>query len=297
MEQVTLLAPAKLNLGLWVGKKRSDGFHEIVTTMVPLEFGDTVQIKKNRSGLTLKITGIQLNITPEQNLAYRAANLFFRQIKIPPCCSIKIHKRIPPGSGLGGGSSDAAAVLLGLSALFDFPIAPKTLHRLASQLGSDVPFFLRGSACVARGRGERLRKIRLPLLNFMLLIPKFGINTAWAYQALDRQRRHLTPSPISPKILALKLRRNEPAGVAAQLYNSFEPVVCRRFPELKRAKALLLKKGACAASLSGSGSTVYGLFIGPDPMAVLKLTKRELASFSAIFTRSRPNCRNNWGVV
>ncbi|MCL6466514.1 MAG: 4-(cytidine 5'-diphospho)-2-C-methyl-D-erythritol kinase [candidate division WOR-3 bacterium] len=297
MDKITLLAPAKLNLGLWVGKKRRDGFHEILTTMVPLEFGDTVQITKTGSGLKLKITGIQLNIAPEQNLAFRAASLFFSQLKIPPCCFISIHKRIPPGSGLGGGSSDAASVLLGLSALFDSPLSTSKLHRLAAQLGSDVPFFLRAAACVARGRGELLRRVRLPTLNFVLLIPGFGVNTAWAYRALDRQRRKLTAVPISPKILALKLRRNEPAGIAAQLYNSFEPVVFRRFPQLKRAKDLLLKKGACAASLSGSGSTVYGLFLGPDPMAVLKLVKREALGFSVISTRSRPTVRDNWGVV
>lgn len=297
MDTVNLSAPAKLNLGLWVGKKRRDGFHEILTTMVPLEFGDTVRITKISSGIKLQITGLQLNIASAENLAFQAARLFFHQSKIPPCCRISIHKRIPPGSGLGGGSSDAAAVLRGLSALFDFPLSPTTLHNLALQLGSDVSFFLRPSSRVVRGRGEIMRKICLPQLKFVLLIPGFGVNTAWAYRALDQKRQKLTPPPISPKILALKLRRNEPAGLAAQLYNSFEPVVFRRHPELAQAKALLLKKGACAASLSGSGSTVYGLFLGPDPMAVAKLTKQPTAGFSAIFTRSRPTVRNHWGVV
>ncbi|MGQ9678553.1 MAG: 4-(cytidine 5'-diphospho)-2-C-methyl-D-erythritol kinase, partial [bacterium] len=165
METVNLSAPAKLNLGLWVGKKRSDGFHEILTTMVPLEFGDTVRLTKIRSGLKLKTTGIRLHIAPTENLAFKAAQLFFSKTRIHPCCSISIHKCIPPRSGLGGGSSDAAAVLRGLSTMFDFPLSRKALRNLALQLGSDVPFFLRLSPCIARGRGEILRKISLPALS------------------------------------------------------------------------------------------------------------------------------------
>lgn len=286
MHSITLRSPAKINLGLWVGARRPDGFHEIITTMVPLEFGDRVTVKRAETGIKLKITGIKLNIPANNNLAYRAAELFFKATGINAGCSILIHKRIPPGSGLGGGSSNAAAVISGLARLYDRSLNRTRLRNLALQLGSDVPFFLKGNPCVARGRGEKLRPINLPRLLVLLYCPGFSIATAWAYQQLDRTRRNLTAPLISPKILGLKLRRKELAGVAAQVYNSFESVVFLKYPELARIKTLLLNRGAYAASLSGSGSTVYGLLNVPDPMAELINS-----GLPWILTRSRPSVR------
>ncbi len=289
MKTITISAPAKVNLGLWVGRRRPDGYHDIVTTMVPLELSDTIEITRAPSGIRLKTTGINLHLPEEKNLAYRAAELFFSVTGISAGCVIKITKRIPPGAGLGGGSSDAAAVLKGLNRLLDNPLAPAALKQLGMQLGSDVPFFIKSAPAVARGRGERIRPVKIPRLNLILLVPGFGISTPWAYHQIDRLRRKLTACPISPKILTLKLRRKELAGVAAQLYNSFEPVVFRRYPQLAQAKKVLLASGACAASLSGSGSTVYGLFNRQDPMAVSKLEKSKPAGFSLFSTRSRPS--------
>lgn len=308
MRETVRFAPAKLNLGLWVGRRRPDGFHEVLTTLVPLEFGDTVRITRSGPGLKLKLRGIKLPIPVEKNLAGRAATLFFSELRLKPACTIEIVKRIPPGAGLGGGSSDAAAVLLGLNALFSPSLPRSTLFRLARRLGSDVPFFLHSAPCVARGRGEKLRKVLLPALHFALLLPGFGVDTAWAYRMLD-YRRKLTPPKISPKILALKLRRNELTGIAAQLENSFEPLVFRHHPELATARRWLLEHGACAAGLSGSGSTVYGLFAGPDPMAEMRMRREKPRGFSILFTRSRPTVRPaitpagprpaeaDWGVV
>ncbi len=287
---ITLLAPAKINLGLWVGRKRPDGYHEIVTLMVPLEFGDRIKITKQAKGIRLRTTGIRLNIPANDNLAHRAAELFFAAAKIERGCSITINKRIPPGSGLGGGSADAAAVLIGLNRLYHHPLNRKKLRDLALKLGSDVPFFIKGVPCVARGRGERLRPVLLPRLLVLLYCPDFSVSTSWAYQQLDHLRRKLTPPPLSPKILCLRLRRKELAGLAGKIHNSFEPVVFARHPELAQIKELLLSRGAYAASLSGSGSTVYGLFPTPDPMADL------IASgLPWILTRSRPSVRLNKG--
>lgn len=286
MEHITVSTPAKINLGLWVGKKRPDGFHEIVTILVPLAFGDQIKVTRTKSEITLRVTGIKLPIPPEQNLAFQAAQRFFRETKINAGCRIEITKRIPPGSGMAGGSSNAASVLLALNRIFGCPLPPPALKKLALGLGSDVPFFLQQTACVARGRGEKLRPVNLPALNFFLHYPGFGIATAWAYRELDRQRRKLTPPPFSPKILLQKLRRDELAGVAELLFNSFEAVVFPRYPELKRAKTQLLKCGAYAASLSGSGSTVYALIPALDPMAELRS-----CGLPGILTRSRPTVR------
>jgi 4-diphosphocytidyl-2-C-methyl-D-erythritol kinase len=277
---LVLSAPAKVNVGLWVGQKRSDGFHDIVTVIAPVAFHDTVSIRRVSSGVTVGPLGSKPQASSgipwdTGNLAYRAAETFFQATRVSAGCRIRIAKRIPVGGGLGGGSSNAAAVLKGLNRLFGKPLSPRRLRRIGASLGSDVPAFLMNGPCIARGRGEKLRRIRLPHLNLLLCFPGHPVRTAWAYAELDRRRRAgrgLTRPAITPKILRAALRRNEPDKVAAQLTNGFEPAVFRRYPRLGLAKELLLRHGALAASLSGSGSTVYGL-VGTkgwkDPMAAL----------------------------
>ena len=274
MDSLVLSAPAKVNLGLWVGKKRADGFHDIVTIIAPVELHDEVRINRIQTGIEVSCDSPDVP-SGSGNLAYKAAETFFRAARIKAGCSIHVAKRIPVGGGLGGGSSNAATVLSGLNQLFGQPLSPLRLRRVAASLGSDVPAFLMNGPCIARGRGERVRRIQLPRLDLVLCFPGHPVSTAWAYAAVDRlptSRRGLTRPAISPKILRAGLRRNELDTVAAQLSNSFEPAVFRRFPALGHAKELLLRHGALAASLSGSGSTVYGL-VGTkgwkDPMAAL----------------------------
>jgi 4-diphosphocytidyl-2-C-methyl-D-erythritol kinase len=283
LDSLVLSAHAKVNLGLWVGGRRADGFHDIVTIVAPVAFHDTVSIRKATGGITVSPRSHQPQATSRKqnipwdvtNLAYKAAAAFFQAARIKDGCSIRIAKRIPVGGGLGGGSSDAAGVLTGLSRLFGQPLSRLRLRRVAASLGSDVPAFLMNGPCIARGRGEKLRRVRLPRLELLLCFPGYAVPTAWAYNELDRLRaagQGLTRPAISPKILRAALRRNEPDTVAAQLSNSFEPAVFGRFPALGRAKKLLLRHGALAASLSGSGSTVYGLVQTKgwkDPMAAL----------------------------
>jgi 4-diphosphocytidyl-2-C-methyl-D-erythritol kinase len=274
MPGLVLKSPAKINLGLWVGRIRADGFHDIVTIIAPVELHDVVSIGRTQIGIEVACDSPDVPSGPG-NLAYKAAENFFRAARINAGCRIGVVKRIPVGGGLGGGSSNAATVLSGLNQLFGQPLSRRRLRRVAGSLGSDVPCFLVNGPCIARGRGEKLRRIRLPHLDLVLCFPGYPVSTAWAYAAVDRLppgRRGLTRPAISPKILRAGLRRNESYTVAAQLGNSFEPAVFRRFPALGRVKGLLLRHGALAASLSGSGSTVYGL-VGTkgwkDPMAAL----------------------------
>ena len=283
MDSLVLLAHAKVNLGLWVGRKRPDGFHDIVTVIAPVAFHDTVAIRRTARGIVVGPLSRRLQATNRRqdvpwdssNLAYKAAEAFFRTARVKDGCSIRIAKRIPVGGGLGGGSSNAAAVLTGLNRLFGQPLSRRRLHAIAVSLGADVPAFLKDGPCIARGRGEKLRRVRLPRLELLLCLPGYAVPTAWAYAEVDRLRtgrRGLTRPAISPKILRAGLRRKELDTVAAQLRNSFEPAVFRRFPALGHAKELLLRHGALAASLSGSGSTVYGLVHArgwKDPMAAL----------------------------
>jgi 4-diphosphocytidyl-2-C-methyl-D-erythritol kinase len=293
---LVLLSPAKVNLGLWVGRKRPDGFHDIVTVIAPIAFHDTVVIRKTKRGVTVGPLDTGTSARPRgpavpwdsANLAHRAATEFFRAARIRDGCSIRIAKRIPVGAGLGGGSSDAATVLAGLNRLHGRPLSPRRLRRVATALGSDVPAFLVRGPCIARGRGEKLRRVRLPKLELLLCFPGYAVPTAWAYAELDRLRAAglgLTRPSVSPKILRAGLRRNESDTVAAQLSNSFEAAVFRRFPALGRAKELLLRHGALAACLSGSGSTVYGLVESKgwkDPMAALARSRFHCIKTSTI---------------
>jgi 4-diphosphocytidyl-2-C-methyl-D-erythritol kinase len=281
-----LAAPAKVNLGLWVGPLRPDGFHEVVTTIVPLRFGDTVSVRLTRSGVVVQTDDPRVPDGPD-NLAHLAARLLLRAARSRAGCTVRIRKRIPPGSGLGGGSSDAAAVLRGLNRLLGEPVSRPALFRLALHIGSDVPALLLGRPCVARGRGERVRSVSLPALRVVLCLAGFPVATGSAYAWLDRARaRGLTEPVPSPKILAARLRQGELERAASLLSNSFEPVVSGRHPRLRRARQLLLDSGCVAAGLSGSGSTVYGLAPEPgrgDPMAAL-----DRHGFRAIVTRSIP---------
>jgi len=271
---VTLHARAKVNLGLWVGALRPDGYHDLVTVIAPLALADTVATRPARSGIVLRCDSAEVPCD-ERNLAWKAAEAFFAASGIKSGCHVAIRKRIPVGGGLGGGSADAAATLAGLNRLFGSPLSPARLRRIGARLGSDVPALLLGRPCAVRGRGERLRRISLPRLNLLLHCPGHGISTAWAYRALDRMRQSgpaLTPPVLSPRLLSLYLRRNEPDRAAPFLANSFEPVAFRRFPALRRVRNLLLQSGADAACLSGSGSTVYGLVMKQDwkdPMAAM----------------------------
>ncbi len=272
MTQLTLRSPAKINLGLEVGGRRPDGFHEIVTIIVPLELSDRVTIHCARTGIGVTTDSEHVPDGPE-NLAFQAAAQFTEAAGIKTGCRIRIRKLVPVGAGLGGGSSNAATVLLGLNRMYGQPLSTRRLHRIALTLGSDVPAFLLQCPCVARGRGEKLRPIRLPVLHILLYLPGYPVSTRWAYAELDRFRASspsLTSPGLSPKILGFKLRQGELTGVADRVCNSFEPVVFRHHPDLARARELLLEHGAFAAALSGSGSTVYGLMDdegSQDPMA------------------------------
>ncbi len=278
MTSLRVLAPAKINLGLRVGDRRPDGYHDIVTVIVPLDLADELHIERTGSGIRVAVEGADDIPEGRANLAWQAARAFFDSSGIKPGCRIRIHKRVPVGAGLGGGSSDAAATLHGLNRLFNHPLSRPHLGRIAAGIGSDVPALLADGPTVARGRGERIRPIRLPRLTVILHLPGFPVATEWAYRQLDvlrHARGALTNPELSPKILALRLRRHESARVARLLWNSFEPVVFKRHPELADAKQLLLDSGCYAAALSGSGSTVYGLVDehgSHDPMAAMART-------------------------
>ncbi len=257
--ELTLHAPAKVNLTLIVGARRVDGYHDVSTVMQTVGLYDTLTLTGG-SGLTMTCTDPDLP-TDGSNLVLRAAALFCRELRLPaPDLHLHLQKRIPSQAGLGGGSSDAAAVLRAMRTLYAPEVSDAELERMAAALGSDVPFFLRGGTALVTGRGERLAP--LPCLRegwFVIVKPPEGFSTPAMYRRLDE----LPPQPPQPDGMTAALGAGEIHAVAAALCNSFERAVP---PDsaVQDIEDALRAHGALAAMLSGSGSAVFGLFDRED---------------------------------
>jgi len=260
MRQATarVRAYAKLNLGLRVLYRRADGYHEIRTVFQTISLADRLDISFTRA----RTTRIRIEGTPEipGNLIERAANLVLEDLSIHGSVSFHLKKNIPIGAGLGGGSSDAAAVLLALPALAGKALPADKLAMLAAQLGSDVPFFLHGGTALGLGRGEELYPLPdLPAARGLLVVPKIHSSTAEAYRDLSPR---LTLIPLQNKLNSFQQEawRGGGNGRIAADDNDFEEVVFSRHPELRQIKAQLLRFGAKPAAMTGSGSAIFGIF-------------------------------------
>lgn len=244
-------AYAKVNLTLAVGEKRPDGYHEVVSVMQRVSLHDTLTAEQTREGITLTCSDPALP-SGEENLAHRAASLFFRETGIAGGAALTLEKRIPSQAGLGGGSSDAASALLALRKLYAPALSDTELETMAAALGSDVPFFIRGGTQLATGRGEVLSPLP-PLTDgwFVIVKPTESFSTPAMYRRLDELPPACTP-PLPP------LQGGLPA-LAAGLFNRFEAAIPAG-SAVWDIKARLAAYGALASLLSGSGSAVFGLF-------------------------------------
>ncbi len=254
---MTLRAYAKINIGLHVVGKRPDGYHNIETVFHPIDLYDEVAIHEHEEeGIHFQSLGANLP-NDHRNLCVRAAQLVMDVTGVHRGVEIVLIKRIPIGAGLGGGSSDAAAVLKGLVKLWSLDITASELELLGSSLGSDVPYFIRGGTAFATGRGEILEPLMITLPYWITVItPPIHISTAWAYRQLELRQQTMR---TDWKILLTNGSRN-PAELRSHLFNDFEEVVFRHHTEIKNIKDQLLKVGAEVALMSGSGSSVFGLF-------------------------------------
>lgn len=249
-------AYAKINLVLDVLGTRDDGYHELETVMQTLELHDTIQLAP-APGITLQVEGAELPAGPG-NLAYRAAFLLRERTGCRKGVVIRLQKRIPLAAGLAGGSADAAAVLRGLNRLWRLDLDEHRLGELAAEIGSDVPFCLRGGTALCRGRGEIVIPLPpLPQTCVVLVKPSFGVGTAEVYRRYD----HLA-APRRPDCdtMLAAVRRSDIAGVAAHLGNALEQVTLGMHPELAVIKEELAATGALGTLMSGSGPTVFGLY-------------------------------------
>ncbi len=274
MSAAKLLAPAKVNLYLAVRpERRPDGFHELETIFQAIGLADVVTITARPAGLECHCPALPL--TPQENLAFRAAQLLLRSARCRSGAYIEIAKRIPAGAGLGGGSSDAAATLVGLNDLLGLNLSPEKLEQLAAQLGSDVPFFLRGGRQLGRGRGELLHPLPAgPELWLVLCFAGEGLPTAEVYREFDAQPDH----PPFGAGEALQ-RLAAPASAAQALYNSLQPAVERLRPDVRRLRLRLEDLAGRRAIVSGAGNAVFTLLPSPDEAAQLaRAAARRLAA-------------------
>lgn len=259
MNAFDLMLPsyAKINLGLYVLGKRADGFHDIWTIFQELEFHDTLYFRKNSEPLRITTSHPTLSVGSD-NLVHRTVQFLREHTGCSSSVHIHIEKFIPLGAGLGGGSSNAAATLRGMNCLFQLNLTTEELCTLGAQLGSDVPFFLHGGTALATGRGEQLRQLpSFPPFWVLLIFPGFEVSSGWAYKNLNLK---LTNSEGKIRLLPQFNKIAITGDDHTFFINMLEEPVIKRYSIIGSIKARLLECGAEWALMSGSGSTVFGVF-------------------------------------
>jgi 4-diphosphocytidyl-2-C-methyl-D-erythritol kinase len=263
-----LACPAKVNLSLEVLGRRADGYHDLRSVMVPISLADDLEVRLVPTpGIRVVVDGADLPAGPD-NLVYRAAARLLETVRgqdAPggtPGVDIRLVKRIPVGAGLGGGSSDAAGTLLALDRLLDTRLGESRLAAMGLEIGADVPFFVYGRPALATGVGERLSPLpHLPTLWLVLVNPGFQVSTAWVFREFAAARAseaRLTP-PDRQSTIDRFLQG--PALAGLELRNDLETVTLRAYPVLEALKGELSASGAAATLMSGSGPTVFGIFL------------------------------------
>jgi 4-diphosphocytidyl-2-C-methyl-D-erythritol kinase len=251
-----IISPAKINLRLEVLRKREDGYHEIRGIFQRINLADEIDISLYQGeGITLSCSNPELP-QGKENLAYKAAELILSQTKRKAGIKITIDKKIPLSSGLGGGSSNAASVLIALNRILGLNLPSELMREMGKRLGADVPFFLFGKTALATGIGEKLTEIVIkPRLFLVLVNPNIPISTGFAYERLNREltKRMNDTINISTKIEDL-------TDLIPLLSNDFEEAIFPLYPEIKEIKERLIVEGARGSLMSGSGSTVFGIF-------------------------------------
>ncbi len=247
---------SKINIGLNIVSKREDGYHDIETVFYPISLSDILEIIEDpnipEGSCKLIVSGIPVSGDPSENLVVKAYRLMNQQKPLPGV-SVYLHKIVPPGAGLGGGSSDASFMLTALNSMFHSGFTPIELEKMAASIGSDCPFFVKNNPVFAYERGDKFKTVELKLGGFFLLIvwPGIHVSTPEAYASA---------LPVIPE-KSLDVLVTYPVKTWKDtIINDFELNVFKKYPEIKEIKDILYQLGALYASMSGSGSAVYGLF-------------------------------------
>lgn len=250
-----LFPNAKINIGLDILRRRPDGYHDIETVMMPVPWRDVLEIVPAHGGeTTLTVTGRKVDCPAEKNLVMKAYRAMADRVDLPPV-DIFLHKIIPDGAGLGGGSADAAFALRGLNELFALGLTDEELARIAAGLGADCPFFIYNRPMLCSGTGTDMDMFDIDLSGYTIVIvkPQVSVPTAQAY------------SRVLPRVpdVPLPVRLEQPVDKwQGSVVNDFEPSVFPEYPVIESVKKEMLRAGAVYASMSGSGASVYGLFAG-----------------------------------
>ncbi len=287
-----LFPNCKVNLGLNITRKRADGFHDLETIFYPLALNDALEIIQSPNAaveesyssfpaimqgpfkfddVEFSSSGLNIQGDPSHNLCIRAYQLLKKDFPTLPPIKMHLHKTIPMGAGLGGGSSDGAFALKLLNQKFNLGLSNNVLQQYALQLGSDCPFFILNTPCIARGRGELLQPMSLDLSgwHFLLVHPSIHVSTSDAFSSII---------PAEPAESIEQIIKLPPVQWKNSLKNDFEAPVFKRFPELAAIKQSLYDHGASYASMSGSGSSLYGIFSSKPTAAAEALGKKYTVS-------------------
>ncbi len=287
MDRIELIPHAKVNLTLEVGPLMADGYHEIDSIAQVIDLADRLVIEKAAAGVLEVVADAPGVPSGPGNLVYRACTAFFATTGVQGGARCRIAKAIPAQAGLGGGSSDAAAALVGLDALYGTGLPLDELGRLSAQVGSDAAMFVYGGTVRMRGRGEIVEPMPdAPELDLVIVRPSVGVSTAWAYAELDKQPRGRILGATGEAYSAVT--SGDKAALLRNLRNDFEPVVLGAFPEIREAHERLGACGADAMLLCGSGSAVFGVYGSREQAgAVADLLRPEFPTVFATRTLSR----------
>ncbi|MBN2030246.1 4-(cytidine 5'-diphospho)-2-C-methyl-D-erythritol kinase [bacterium] len=256
MKSLSFRSFAKINIGLWILSHRKDGYHNITTVYQQIDLHDVITFQKRSTDIRITSTNPSMPLD-KNNLVFKAFQLFQEKIDIQEGLEIHIEKNIPMGGGLGGGSSNAAATLQAANHLWNDPLDKDELNAMAVNIGSDVPFFLKGGTVFGQGRGDLLTPLNWTTDYWIVLAcPTFGVSTSWAYK---QSKIALTKEEKFTKLMSI-LERFSPHTLKDNFQNELESVVFRRHPILREIKELMYQRDAFYAGMSGSGSSIYGLF-------------------------------------
>ena len=258
MNKLEFKSYAKINLALEIGKKRSAGYHEIRSIMQQINLFDKLTFKKLEEDRIIIKCNLK-ELENDGNICYKAALLLKNEFNIKEGIEIDIEKNIPIGSGLAGGSGNAAATLKALNEMFELNLSEDKLIEIGIQLGSDVPFQIIGGTALVEGIGEELTKLNpLENIDVLLINPNINISTKWAYEEFDKVNNQKGSNNFDKMLKGIG--EGNLNGISENLYNDFEEVIFNSYPEIRKIKEDLIKNNALNALMSGSGSSVFGLF-------------------------------------